>query len=209
MARRRYQHITYLRKGNHKNKHLQNAWNLYGESAFVFGELQVVDLEDDLLRAEQFWIDTLNVCDKVCGYNNSPVAGRTTGMVWSEESKARLSEAKMGITHTEEGKKNISAGMIEFYKNNPDMIEQKRQQSTGRKHKQSAKEKVSKSKLGKKRSEFSEEWRKNMSESHKGKKYSEETKKKMSEAKKLYWENKKAQKLKEAQQCDTPKLEAA
>lgn len=41
----------------HCNSHLQNAWNKYGEDAFVFAAVEYVEFSDDLLAREQFWID--------------------------------------------------------------------------------------------------------------------------------------------------------
>lgn len=36
VRRRWHSHKWYLRKGDHRNGHLQRAWNKYGESSFVF-----------------------------------------------------------------------------------------------------------------------------------------------------------------------------
>ena len=42
IKRRLYDHKTRLRKGTHKNKHLQNAWNKYGEDNFTFETFNIV-----------------------------------------------------------------------------------------------------------------------------------------------------------------------
>src|SRR5579872_5801398 len=36
LQKRKYSHWEQLRKGRHKNPHLQNAWSIYGENSFVF-----------------------------------------------------------------------------------------------------------------------------------------------------------------------------
>jgi hypothetical protein len=35
LANRRHQHVSDLRKGKHKNVHLQRAWDKHGEEAFA------------------------------------------------------------------------------------------------------------------------------------------------------------------------------
>jgi group I intron endonuclease len=54
--KRKARHLWRLRRGDHANKHLQSAWNLYGEAAFVFAVVQVVSESDDLLAAENVWL---------------------------------------------------------------------------------------------------------------------------------------------------------
>ena len=50
-------HRSMLRHGTHRNPHLQNAWNKYGESAFVM-EIIESTIPDNRIKREQFWIDT-------------------------------------------------------------------------------------------------------------------------------------------------------
>lgn len=54
--RRKTRHFSELRTKKHNNSKLQNAWNKYGEQAFVF--VVVEDLPDgvDLLAAENVWL---------------------------------------------------------------------------------------------------------------------------------------------------------
>ena len=62
------EHIRSLRKGNHHSRHLQNAWNLYGEKSFLFCIIENCD-KDELLDREQFYIDAYNSADSRYGYN--------------------------------------------------------------------------------------------------------------------------------------------
>lgn len=51
IPQRIYTHRRTLRKGTHHNPHLQAAWNLYGEPAFVFEILEEIRPDPDLLLA--------------------------------------------------------------------------------------------------------------------------------------------------------------
>lgn len=59
-------HKSELRCGRHSNRHLQSAWNRYGQDCFVFSVIETVPFEL-LDKREQYWIshfDTYNT-----GYN--------------------------------------------------------------------------------------------------------------------------------------------
>jgi group I intron endonuclease len=59
LKRRLFKHYNLLLNNRHFSKHLQNAWNLYGEHSFTFNILEYVHPNDCLLR-EQFYIDQEN-----------------------------------------------------------------------------------------------------------------------------------------------------
>lgn len=54
--RRYWLHRWELRKGKHDNKHLQRAWDKYGEENFVFEIVEVLPLEE-IDDREKYWID--------------------------------------------------------------------------------------------------------------------------------------------------------
>jgi group I intron endonuclease len=58
LKRRKTRHFSELRKGKHSNRHLQAAWNKYGEQAFVFVVIAEIPPEADLLAAENVWLHT-------------------------------------------------------------------------------------------------------------------------------------------------------
>lgn len=68
------QHRSTLQRGEHRNPHLQQAWLKYGETNFEFSVLEYVS-RDDLLAAEQRWINTTKCIDREIGFNAYPVAG--------------------------------------------------------------------------------------------------------------------------------------
>ena len=69
MWKRWLAHRRLLRKGTHKNPHLQAAWIKYGESVFVFKVLEHVP-EELLPHREGFYMTRLNACDRNYGYNS-------------------------------------------------------------------------------------------------------------------------------------------
>jgi group I intron endonuclease len=87
-------HRTALRAGKHHSRHLQRAWDKYGEDAFSFEVLEVCPPEQCVAR-EQHWIDHHKAADGRYGYNVSPTAGSQLGIKRSEETKAKLRARKM------------------------------------------------------------------------------------------------------------------
>lgn len=102
-------HLNLLRRGKHNNRHLQAAFNKYGEAKFLFFPIEHVEDPKDLIPKEQFWITALDACDRSKGYNIAPTAGSQAGFCFSEESKLKMSVSQTGRKHTEETKKKISA----------------------------------------------------------------------------------------------------
>jgi group I intron endonuclease len=96
-------HKSALRKGNHDNSHLQNAFNKYGEAYFTFHIVMRVK-EDFLDRYEQWQLDQYWETGRL--YNLSPTAGSSRGVKinMSPEKKREFSEkrskAMMGNTLT-------------------------------------------------------------------------------------------------------------
>jgi group I intron endonuclease len=78
-CRRFSYHISALRRGSHKNAHLQNAFNKYNEDNFQFLILERC-LPEKCLEREQVYLDKYN--DKNC-YNINPMA---TGPCKTRES---------------------------------------------------------------------------------------------------------------------------
>jgi len=113
-------HVSDLVRGRHYNKHLQRAWTKYGKQCFAFYVMEFVS-DALLIEAEQFYIDLLKP-----EYNILPRAGSPLGVrlsaatkkkigdanrrrVWTGESRAKVSAARLGKKHTEDAKKKMSA----------------------------------------------------------------------------------------------------
>lgn len=85
LDRRWSDHRRGLRKGVHGNRHLQRAWNRYGEEVFLFELLEEVVGKERLLEREQHYLDTL-----LPAYNLSPTAGSWLGGKHTKETKLYL-----------------------------------------------------------------------------------------------------------------------
>ncbi len=155
------QHRSQLRKGTHHSVYLQAAWSKYGECAFEFSVLEVVDSSCKLLERENFWISSTKAADKRCGFNCCPVAGSQLGMKHSEQTRAKMSAAGRGKKKTPEHQARINESL------------------TGRQLSEQCKQLLSASRKG---SKHSEQTRMKMSESRKGKTASPEARAKISAA---------------------------
>lgn len=93
-----FKHTALLRHNKHENKHLQNAWNKYGEENFKFEIVEQCEVEELLIR-EQFYLDSLLFAQEFIsnkdirfyklGYNQTPISN---GDYNTEESKRKISE---------------------------------------------------------------------------------------------------------------------
>lgn len=88
-------HRKNLRGNRHENSLLQNAFNKYGESAFQFSVIELVD-KPLLIEREQFWIDTYRAANREHGYNLAPIAGSALGTTKSEEARAKMRGRRNG-----------------------------------------------------------------------------------------------------------------
>jgi group I intron endonuclease len=84
-------HVRGLRSGKHDNMRLQNDYNKYGIRVFEFSILEIVKNKEDCVSCEQKWMNALKP-----EYNMCPNAGISTGFKFSEESKLKLSEQRIG-----------------------------------------------------------------------------------------------------------------
>lgn len=214
-AQRWGMHLFQLRRGRHHSTLLQRSFDKHGEAAFTFTRLLECE-KCDLILHEQQSLETLKPYDPAIGYNICKIAGSsagrkmtekalalqrvrmegntyTLGFKHSEESKAKMSEQRignknavgnqiwLGRKHTEETKARLS----EVARNRPPMSEEqkvktsqtlkatyKKEPRTYRPVSDETREKMRLAHLGK-------------STAKKGKKqppHSEETKRKISEA---------------------------
>lgn len=172
ISRRWIEHKRDLRRGDHANPKLQAAWNFHGESSFHLSVLELVENIQDLIDREQFWIDALNAVN--AGYNVLPTAGSHLGRKHSEETKRKMSLAKVGKPHgpmSEEQKAHYSR----LYKGKKLSEETRAKMSASRVgHRFSAesKEKLSASAKGRPKSD---EHRAKLAAANTGKKQSPET----------------------------------
>lgn len=119
LSRRRRNHISALRRGNHCNTKLQRAWNKYGEQAFEFSTLIVCGAES-LVMYEQLAIDAYGAVEN--GFNIAPVAGCLRGFkvvgrqmppqsAEARRNKSIAASSRPSFAVREETKQKISAAL--------------------------------------------------------------------------------------------------
>ena len=106
IAKRWAQHRVHLSREKHHSRKLQRSWLKHGYSMFKF-EALLYCRKQYLLFYEQRAINAYDAFRG--GYNTSPTAGSSLGVVASEETKAKQRSAKMGRRLTEEHKAKIGA----------------------------------------------------------------------------------------------------
>src|SRR3990167_3499824 len=93
-----YTHRDKLRKNRHANKHLQYAWNKYGEKAFLFSFVLAVERDNEKLwEAEQREIAICRAVDRQFGFNIRIDVRTNIGVPMSPEGKAKISATNKGI----------------------------------------------------------------------------------------------------------------
>lgn len=91
MYKRTYGHRHRLRKNNHHCKHLQAAWNFYGEKSFVFTVVEEVPCAGDLHDAENRWLQEhfgKEYCYNASKYADTPMLGSEH----SDETRKKISQ---------------------------------------------------------------------------------------------------------------------
>lgn len=135
-------HKALLRNNNHDNKHLQNAWNKYGEENFEFVVLEDCNI-DELNDKEIYWIKYYRESGLAYNIHDGGDGGNNLGKHLSEETKRKIGEKnrinmlgkvfsdetkeKMKFSHlgkkykpmSEEGRKNLSEAQQRYFLNNP------------------------------------------------------------------------------------------
>lgn len=108
IKQRWYAHLSMLRRDKHHNKHLQNAFNKYGEPSFKFEVLEEAPPERLLVEEAQVIRET-RVTEREIGYNKalttlSPMKGRKHSL----ETIEKCRKASTGRKHSVETKRKIS-----------------------------------------------------------------------------------------------------
>lgn len=81
LRRRWSRHRGRLRRGQHENRPLQQAWSKYGEVNFRLEILEVVP-RNQLLTAEQAWLDGSGCTLRGVGFNLRPIACAAGQSLW-------------------------------------------------------------------------------------------------------------------------------
>ena len=87
---RKHTHLTHLKQKKHCNAKLQRFVNKYGIENLFFECVEFCEKEN-LIKREQFYIDTLNPF-----YNIAKIAGSTLGTKITKEQSEKLSKLRKG-----------------------------------------------------------------------------------------------------------------
>lgn len=155
---RRSGHLNKLRKNEHTNRHMQNAWNKHGEKSFRFLIVEQCEPEECVVL-EQRYISQFFGSENCM--NLSPTAQSTLGVKFSEESRRKLSDCHSKRVIKDSTRKLHSERMKSF------------------RHSEDSKARIAESN---RRRKLSDETKKKISEKNKGRIMSAESRSKMSAA---------------------------
>lgn len=97
------QHKSKLKNNKHSCKHLQAAYNLYGEDSFEFSIVKIMDSNiEDILLEESKTIKDLDACNSEIGFNLNPNCNKSAMLckdVSMKVSEALKEKYKEGIPH--------------------------------------------------------------------------------------------------------------
>jgi group I intron endonuclease len=148
-------HVKSLREQKHHSKHLQRAWNKYGEKNFVFEIIEEVLDKSNLTGREQYYLDIHESYNRNKGYNICPKAGFNTrgasfyktkewrdkqrkahlGKNKSQKTRQKMSESRKGIKFSQEHKTNLSNALKDKLKGEGNPMH-------GKKHSEETKQKM-------------------------------------------------------------------
>lgn len=167
LLKRKKDHFIYLRNNNHDNQHLQRAYNKYGAKNFKIETVVQCDISK-LDEMETYYIKLYNAINSDFGYNSE--SGGHRNKVLSQTHKRKISQALKGrkvskltcqrISKSKQGWKPSEDHLRKF-------LEGSKKASIGRKHSESAKQKMREYRLN--HYVITPETRKKLSESNKGK----------------------------------------
>lgn len=96
-AKRKYYHLYDLKNNKHHSIILQNSFNKHGEENFEFSVIEEVYEKENLIKREQYYIDTLKP-----KYNCSKTAGSPLGVKHTLQARLNMSKAHLGKKLTTE-----------------------------------------------------------------------------------------------------------
>ncbi|HLK55045.1 MAG TPA: NUMOD3 domain-containing DNA-binding protein [Chthonomonadaceae bacterium] len=179
------QHRWQLRRNNHTNKHLQNAWNRDGEQAFDFFIIGSYTTQEEVDEAEKLFIGWY----QGAGISYNVMSGGERIFDRLPETREKIRLAKLGLPASAEAQAALAYGRK--IKKGSTLSEEHKQKlseaHTGKTLSEEHKAKLSKAFTDR---EFTEEWKQKISEGVKGnqnwlgKHHTEATKQKLSEARK-------------------------
>lgn len=100
-------HVSLLRKNKHKNKHLQSAWNKYGEQNFIFNIIEEGLTKEEMFEKETFYINKFNALNRKFGYNICKETRNRKGCKMPESAKKAIGDFWRGKKFSKKRIKNL------------------------------------------------------------------------------------------------------
>lgn len=101
LEKRKYEHFRLLRRNTHTNRHMQNSYNKYEESAFIFEILKVCE-KYECLSLEQYFINLLSP-----KYNINPIAGSSLNVKHTKETIDKMRKSLTGHPVSQETREKM------------------------------------------------------------------------------------------------------
>lgn len=132
-------HRSRLRGNRHCNAYLQCAWDKYGEEAFFFSIVEIVNNNDEMVAKERKWLDFFRMYVPVYNLSLSIGPHGCLGHSMSEEIKEFLRRTRSGENHYMYGKKHSRETKEKISKS----LSGEKNPFYGRKHSLESREKMS------------------------------------------------------------------
>ena len=177
-SKRKTSHLNSLRKGSRSNKHLQEDFDLWGESNFEFSVLKEVTKEEELKALEEKYIEyysdrCYNIyshCNYLSRNTRKIISAKCSGSnngnfnrPHSDEEKQRMRDNRYGVDYVCKPKKST------YVRKTPEeLAESRKRMSEYMKNRVVSDEKREKLRQYRKGRKASDEVRKKMSENRKG-----------------------------------------
>lgn len=170
-------HVSRLKAGTHHSKHLQAAFNLYGEASFELTILAFCDPADCVTQEQRYIEEHSSV---LRGYNISPTAGSPLGIKQTKETIAKRVAKMKGQVRSAEVREKMKISQSRRGKEVFDKISAARR---GCVISQEQRDKISATLRGRKMPPRTTEYREKVSARQSGRKLSEETRARISASK--------------------------
>lgn len=109
-------HKRYARGNYHHSITFQRAWDKYGEEAFEFIVLEIIEDVSKLADREQIWLDWLKPYEPEIGYNICKIGRSSIGLKRSEQARENMRNGQLGKERSIEHRFNISEAVRKYEK---------------------------------------------------------------------------------------------
>lgn len=110
LDQRKAKHLIDYKLDTFKHRKFYAALNEYGEDTFIWEAIDTTSNKTDAINREKYWISYYDSCKR--GYNANEGGAGTNGYTFSDETRMKMREAKLGVPKSDEHKKAMSKAAI-------------------------------------------------------------------------------------------------